>query len=69
MITTLENHYTGTQRKIRDMTGYIITEDSFEVFFGHDIITTIASIMTRDVITMDHTKTAYDAVTIMTEKK
>lgn len=63
MVTTLENHHIGTQRKIRNMTNDTITEDSFKVFFGHDIITTttLASIMTRDVITMDHTKTAYDA--------
>jgi len=39
-----------------------------EVFFGHGG-TTIVNVMKRNVITMDHTKTAHDAATLMTEKK
>lgn len=44
------------------------TEDLFGVFFGPDI-TTIGSIMTRDVLTLDHTKTAHDAAALMKEKR
>jgi CBS domain-containing protein len=49
------------------MSDVIMTESSFEVFVGRNTIT-LASIMTRDIIAMDHTKTAYDAATLMEEK-
>lgn len=68
MVTALENHHRDIPHKILGMTDDIITKDLFEVFFGPGIIT-IASVMTRDVITMDHTKTAHDAATIMAEKR
>jgi CBS domain-containing protein len=68
MVTALENHHRDIPYKILDLADDIITEESFEVFFGSDIIT-IASVMTRDVITMDHTKTAHDAAIIMMEKR
>jgi CBS domain-containing protein len=42
--------------------------DSFEVIFSSKLIT-IANVMTRDVVTMDHTKTVHDAATIMMEKR
>jgi len=67
MVTALENHHRDIQHKIRDVTGYIITDDPY-VIFRSDLIT-IASVMTRDVIIMDHTKTAHDAATMMMEKR
>ena len=68
MVTILENHHTCMQHKIRDMIDDTITEDLFEVVLRSNFIT-IASIMTRDVITMDHTKTVHDAATIMMGKR
>ena len=50
------------------MTSDPVSEVFSEVFFGYGR-TTIASVMKRDVITMDHTKTAHDAATLMTEKR
>jgi len=44
------------------------TKDLFGVFFGPDI-TSIGSIMTRNVLALDHTKTAHDAAVFMKEKK
>jgi CBS domain-containing protein len=68
MVTTLEDRHAGLiQRKMQEMSDDIITESSFEVFVGRNTIT-LSSIMTRDVITMDHTKTAHDAATFMKEK-
>ena len=67
MVTILENHHTGMHHKILDMTDDVIV-DSFQAIIRSDIIT-IAHAMTRDVVTMDHTKTAHDAATIMMGKR
>jgi CBS domain-containing protein len=66
-VTALENHHGEIPHKILDVTDYYLTEDLFEVIFRPDLVT-IASVMTWNVITLDHTKTAYDAANIMKEK-
>lgn len=68
MVTALENYHEGIPHKILDMMDYSMTEDLFEVIFRPNLVT-IASIMTCNVITLDHTKTAYDAASIMKEKR
>lgn len=68
MVTALENHHGDIPHKILGMTDYVMTEDLFEVIFRPDLVT-IASVMTWNVITLDHTKTAHDAATIMREKR
>ena len=68
MVTALENHHRDIPHKILGSTDYASTEDLFEVIFRPDLVT-IASVMTWNVITLDHTKTAYDAASIMKEKK
>lgn len=50
------------------MRDYAITDNFYKAIFRSDLIT-IASVMTRDVIIMNHTETAYDAAIIMKEKK
>ncbi len=62
-----ENHH-QVPEKNPPITSEKDSEIHSEVFVGHGG-TTIASIMKRDVITMDHTKTAHDASTLMTEKR
>ena len=68
MVITLENHHVDMSHKILGMTDYVVAEDSLKVVFSSDSIT-IASIMTRDVITIDHTQTAHDAAAMMMEKR
>ncbi len=68
MVTALENHHRDIPYKILSRTDYTSTEDLFEVIFRPDLVT-IASVMTWNVITLDHTKTAYDAASIMKEKR
>jgi predicted transcriptional regulator len=68
MVTALETHHGDIQHKILSRTDYTSTEDLFEVIFRPDLVT-IASAMTWNVITLDHTKTAYDATNIMKEKR
>lgn len=63
-----ERHHHQVSEKNPEMTSDKDSEIHSEVFVGHGGAT-IASIMKRDVITMDHTKTAYDASTLMTEKR
>jgi CBS domain-containing protein len=63
-----ENHHTGIQEKIPQMTSDVVSEVFSEVFFGHGG-TTIENVMKRDVVTMDHTKTAHDAATLMAKKR
>lgn len=67
MMKLRENYHTRIQ-EIPQMTSDPVSEVFSEVFFGYGR-TTIASVMKRDVITMDHTKTAHDAATLMTEKR
>jgi signal-transduction protein with cAMP-binding, CBS, and nucleotidyltransferase domain len=66
MVITLENHH-GIQPKIRNVTDDTTIEDLFRVIFRPDLVT-ITSAMTWNVITLDHTKTAYDAAIIMMKK-
>ena len=61
-----EDHHTRI-RKIPEITRDRDSDLFSEVFFGHGG-TTIESVMKRNVITMDHTKTAHEAATLMTEK-
>ncbi|MDE1843954.1 MAG: CBS domain-containing protein [Thaumarchaeota archaeon] len=68
MVITLENHHVDMSHNMLGMIDDIVIEDSLKVAFSSDGIP-IASIMTRDVITIDHTQTAHDAATIMMEKK
>jgi CBS domain-containing protein len=67
-VTTLENHHVEIPHKTLDVMDYSMTEDLFEVIFRPDLVT-IASVMTWNVITLDHTKTAYDAACMMKEKR
>ena len=68
MVTTLENHHSEILYRIQDVMDDAITRDSVKDIFRSEH-TTIASVMTRDIIALDHTKTAHDAVTIMMQKK
>ena len=68
MVTALENHHEEISYKILDVMDRSIIEDMFEIIFRPDVVT-IASVMTWNVITLDHTKTAYDAACIMKEKR
>jgi CBS domain-containing protein len=67
MVTTLENHSRNMPHKILGLTDDVIV-DSFQAIIRSDIIT-IERAMTQDVVTMDHTKTAHDAATIMMGKR
>jgi len=67
MVTTLENHHRDHPHKKLGFTDDVML-DSFEILFSSRPIT-IANVMTKDVVTMDHTKTAYDANMIMMEKR
>ena len=67
-MTILENHHVEISHKTLDVMNYSMTEDLFEVIFRPDLVT-IASVMTWNVITLDHTKTAYDAACMMKEKR
>jgi CBS domain-containing protein len=68
MVTSLENHHVGISNKVLDMMDHSLIEDLFQVIFRPDPVT-IASVMTFHVVTLDHTKTAYDAASIMKEKR
>ena len=68
MVTALENHHVGISPKILDVMDRSMTEDLFEAIFRPDIVT-IASVMSWNVITLDHTKTAYDAACVMKKKR
>ena len=68
LVTALENRHAGIPHKIEDVTDYSTMEDLFKVIFRPDLVT-IASVMTWNVMTLDHTKTAYDAASIMKEKR
>jgi CBS domain-containing protein len=62
------SHHFGAQESNPQMTDNRDWEMFSEVFFGYGGAI-LANVMKRDVITMDHTKTAYDAATLMTEKR
>jgi len=62
----LENHHSDQPRKKLDVTDDII-RDVFEGIIRSRRIT-MKDIMTRDVVTLDHTKTAHDAAMKMMEK-
>lgn len=68
MVTTLENHHSEILHRIQDIMDDAITRDSVKDIFRSEH-TTIASVMTRDIMALDHTKTAHDAVTVMMQKK
>lgn len=68
MVTALENHHMEISNKTLDVMDPSITKDLFEIIFRPDLVT-IASIMSWNVITLDHTKTAYDAACMMKEKR
>jgi CBS domain-containing protein len=67
MVTALENHHDGISHKLLDVMDHFLAEDLFKGIFKPEPVT-IASVMTCNVITLDHTKTAYDAGSIMKEK-
>jgi len=67
MATVIANRNPVINYNMRNNTNDPITEDLLGIFFGSGI-TTVASIMTRDVLTLDHTKTAHDAAILMKEK-
>lgn len=68
MVTATENHHVDMPHEMLGMTGNNMIVDLFEVIFRPDLVT-LASVMTWNVITMDHTKTAYDAAIVMTKNK
>jgi CBS domain-containing protein len=67
MVTVLENHHGDIPHKILGRTDDKVLEDLFEIIFRPDLVT-IASVMTLNLITLDHTKTAYDAASMMRKK-
>lgn len=67
MVTILENHHGDIPHKVLGRTDDEVLEDLFQAIFRPDLVT-IASVMTLNLITLDHTKTAYDATSIMKEK-
>lgn len=67
MMKLEENHHQVPEKHLQ-ITSDKDSEMPSKVFVGNGG-TTLASIMKRDVITMDHTKTAHDASTLMTEKR
>ncbi|MDC8453389.1 MAG: CBS domain-containing protein [Candidatus Nitrosotalea sp.] len=64
----LETHHVDISHRTLGIADYIITEDLPKIVSNPDSVT-IASIMTRNVVSIDHTKTAHDAAEIMLEKK
>lgn len=68
MMKLNKNHHEDIRKNVLKITNDTVITNFSEVFFGHGG-TTIASVMSRDVITMDHTKTAYDAATLMAKKR
>lgn len=66
MVMVLASHHVDISHNTLGTTNHIRTEDLSKSASRDDI--TIASIMTRDVVSMDHTKTAHDAAQIMLEK-
>ena len=67
MVNNLEDHHKDMPQKILSFSENTII-DSFEMVFSSKV-TTLANVMTREVITLDHTKTAHDAATIMMKKR
>ncbi|MGI0018775.1 MAG: CBS domain-containing protein [Nitrosotalea sp.] len=67
MVITLEGHHVDISHKTLGMINNA-AKDLPNVVPSSDC-TTISSIMTRNVVTIDHTKTAYDAANIMIEKR
>ena len=67
MMKSYENHHTEVQ-EIPQTTGYTNSEIFSGSLFGHGG-TRITNLMKKDVITMDHTKTAHEASTLMAEKR
>ena len=68
MMKLCESHHSFAQESKPQTTSDKDSDMFSEVFFGHGGAA-IANVMKREVITMDHTKTAHDAATSMTEKK
>lgn len=54
------------QKEIRQMADDVIRNGVLEELFKQSI--TLGSIMKRDLVTLDHTKTAYDAALLMIQK-
>jgi CBS domain-containing protein len=67
MVIALEAHHVNISHNTLGITDHTRTEDLPRPTNFDDI--TIASIMTRDVVSIDHAKTAHDAAQIMMEKK
>src|SRR5574340_1551544 len=67
MVAALTAHHVDISHITLGITDHIRTEDLIKPS-SPDCIT-IASIMTRDVVSIDHAKTAHDAAQIMMEKK
>ncbi|SMH70565.1 protein of unknown function [Candidatus Nitrosotalea okcheonensis] len=68
MVTTLENHHSEILYDIQDVMDDAKTRD-YVKDISRSEHTTIASIMTRDIVTLDHTKTAHDAIIAMMQKR
>ena len=66
MVNNLGNNPGDASRKMLGFGDYVIM-NPFEVVFNSKI--TMTNVMTRDVITMDHTKTAHDAAMAMMKKR
>ncbi|MDE1769164.1 MAG: CBS domain-containing protein [Thaumarchaeota archaeon] len=67
MIKLRDSHH-NQEEKSPKATSEIELEIFSEVFFGPGG-TTISHVMKRDVITMDHLKTAHEAATLMAQKR
>jgi len=67
MVLALAAHHVDISHDALGITDYTRTNDPRKPA-SHDCIT-VSSIMTRDVASMDHAKTAHDAAQMMLEKK
>lgn len=63
----LQENQQGAHKEIRRIVDNLIRNDVFEELFKQNVIL-IGNIMKRDVVTLDHTKTAYDAAMLMIQK-
>lgn len=67
MVNNLDNHHEDMPYKILGFNDDVII-NSFEIIFD-SASTLLENVMTHDVITLDHTKTAHDAAMAMMEKR
>lgn len=68
MMKVDKNHHARVKERTPPVTSDPVSDVLSEVFFGHGG-TMLSSVMNKNVATMDHTRTAHEAATLMTEKR